>query len=796
MKFKDLTFILILIVSVGNAQNADMKLYSKGINAEWIIPVRGLYQPICKGVFLFRKEFDIKEKSNSFVIHISADSHYRLYVNGVYIGNGPALGDIANWQYDTYDIAKNIIIGNNVIAVEIWNYNDTPWAQITLRTALFIQGNSEKEEVVNTNNSWFFKPDVARTFLPHDEKSFPYMMGVGNGELFDAEKYDYNWKLPNYSNIGFLPAVALEKGMTKEQNKHQYYWSLIARPIPFMEEKNQKLSKIISVQNIKIDDNFLVGKSKITIPPNTECSIIFDQGRETTAYPVLQVSGGKKSKIKLIYAESFFDEKLNKYPVMTDKYNKIFGYSDIFLPSGNEKCEFSTLRFRTFRYIQLNISTSMESLTINEFSSIFTAYPFSKKGDFVCNDTVLNKIFEYGWNTARLCAHENYFDCPYYEQQQYFGDLNNSTPITASISGDAKLMKNAIFYGNSSRLNGDLTMCAYPSYENKIIPTFSLSWIDIINKYLLYTGDTVFVKQMFPGVNDVLNWFEKKLNNEGMLGVVPYWNFIDCTSEWRWDESIGDLCVAPCASTGNSAILTLQFIWGLQNASEIYLNCGVKAKSDSCIALAEKIKSATYKACWDKNKKLLFDCPTQKTFSQHTNILGILTGTIPESEWQDVLDKILTDKTLIQTSSQFHVYLHQAFQKCKRTGLFINHLDVWKKLIDDGFTTFPEYPYANTRSYIHAWNAYPTYEFLTIICGIKVMKPGFTEIEISPDLTGLQFAKGSLPTPFGLIETDYKILNDKLFVQITIPNGIIANFIYKNKTYELKQRNNIFNVDL
>jgi hypothetical protein len=339
-------------------------------------------------------------------------------------------------------------------------------------------------------------------------------------------------------------------------------------------------------------------------------------------------------------------------------------------------------------------------------------------------------------------------------------------------------------------------MCAYPSYENKIIPAFSLSWIDIINKYLLYTGDTVFVKQMFPGVNDVLSWFEKILNNDGMLGVVPYWNFIDCTSEWRWDESNGNLCFAPCASTGNSAILTLQYIWGLQSASEIYLNCGLKAKADSCIALAEKIKAATYKACWDKDKKLLFDCPTQKSFSQHTNILGILTGTIPDNEWQGVLDKILTDKTMIQTSSAFHVYLHQAFQKCNRTNLFIMNLDIWKKLIDDGFTTFPEYPYVNARSYIHAWNAYPAYEFLTIICGIKILKPGFTEVEISPNLTGLQFAKGSMPTPFGLIETDYKILNDKLSVQITIPKGVIANFVYTNKTYKLKNGKNIFNLGL
>jgi len=795
MKFNIFVVFFFSIFSVIYAQKKDDIYSITKINANWIIPVRGLYQPICKGVFLFRKEFEIKEKTEKFIIHISADSHYRLYINGKYIGNGPALGDIANWQFDTYNIADNILVGKNAISVEVWNYNDTPWAQITLRTALFVQGNSSIEEVVNTNNSWLFKPDNARSFLPFDKNSFPYDFGVGNGELFHADKYDENWKLPNFSNLNFISVVPLEKGLLKSSNKYQYYWSLIPRPIPFMEETKQNFAKIISSHNVDFNNDFILGKSQIVIPPNTECSLVFDQGSQTTAYPILNVSGGKNSEVKLIYAESFFDEKFKKSPLYSEMFNKIYGYTDIFLPSGAKDCEFSTLRFRTFRYIQLNITTKEEPLYINHISSMFTAYPFVKKGNFNCSDTVLNNIFEYGWNTARLCAHENYFDCPYYEQQQYLGDLNVSNPITVLISGDARLMRNAIYYGNSSRLNGDLTMCAYPSYENKIIPSFSLSWIDIINKYLLYTGDSTFVKQMLPGVNDVLSWFENKLNVDNMLGGVPYWNFIDCTSAWNWNENNGSLCVAPCASTGYSAILTLQFIWGLQSAIEIFQNCGMNIEVEKWKMLAEKLKKATYAICWDKDKKLLFDCPTEKTFSQHTNILGILTETIPTDDSKNVLDKILNDKSLIQTSSQFRVYLHQVFQKCNRTDLYFQNLSIWRKLVAEGFTTFPEYPDVNARSYIHAWNAYPTYEFLTIICGIKVKKTGFKEVEISPDLTGLQFANGSLSTPFGMIITDYKIIGKTLTVKITIPKGMNANFVYKNKISILSNGENIFKID-
>jgi len=49
-----------------------------------------------------------------------------------------------------------------------------------------------------------------------------------------------------------------------------------------------------------------------------------------------------------------------------------------------------------------------------------------------------------GWRTARLCAHETYMDCPYYEQLQYVGDTRVQCLVSLFDSGDARLMRNAI----------------------------------------------------------------------------------------------------------------------------------------------------------------------------------------------------------------------------------------------------------------------------------------------------------------------------------------------------------------
>src|SRR3954469_1973887 len=54
-------------------------------------------------VLKFRKTFDLPSKPNSFVVHVSADNRYKLFVNGTQVSLGPARGDLMNWNYETVD---------------------------------------------------------------------------------------------------------------------------------------------------------------------------------------------------------------------------------------------------------------------------------------------------------------------------------------------------------------------------------------------------------------------------------------------------------------------------------------------------------------------------------------------------------------------------------------------------------------------------------------------------------------------------------------------------------------------
>ena len=188
-----------------------------------------------------------------------------------------------------------------------------------------------------------------------------------------------------------------------------------------MEQKHQQFVTVRRTSGDPVPENFLKGKSPLTISANKKITILFDQENLTTGYPELLVSGGKGSTIRLTYAESLFDSKGSKGNRNEIEGKTILGYSDYFLPDGNPDRLFRPLWFRTWRYLQMEIETHDDPLQINSFSSDFAAYPLKENAKFESDQPGLKKIWDVGWRTARLCANETYFDCPYYEQLQYIG---------------------------------------------------------------------------------------------------------------------------------------------------------------------------------------------------------------------------------------------------------------------------------------------------------------------------------------------------------------------------------------
>jgi alpha-L-rhamnosidase len=746
------------------------------------------------GVFHFRKEFEIKAQPAEFIINISADNRYRLFVNGIPVCFGPARSDLEHWSFESIDIASYLKPGKNLLAAQVWNFGAAkPWAQFSIKTAFIVQGNSPTEEIVNTDSSWKVIKNRAYTAASAGTKeTMGQFVVVGPCDKVDASLYPWGWEKPGYNDGSWLEPGTLDaahpRGVGTDIN-----WELSARKIPLMEQQTQRFGSIRRTSGVKVPEGFLEGKTNWTIPAKTKAIVLIDQNNLTTGYPDLLVSKGKGSSIKMTYSESLFDSKGQKGNRSEIEGKTIKGYSDYFLPDGKPDRLFRPLWFRTWRYLQLEIETKDEPLIVNSYTSDFTAYPLKENAVFESDEADLKNIWNVGWRTARLCANETYFDCPYYEQLQYVGDTRIQSLISLYVSGDDRLVRNALSDFNMSVFYEGLTRSRYPSANPQIIPPFSLYWVDMVNDYWTLRDDPEFVRSFLPGIESVLGWFTRRIDqNTGLLGRVEHWNFVDWAIEWAWNPETGMGGVPKGGmNDGNSSILTMQFAYAAQRAAELFSFYGQQDKAEKYIALSNNLTKAVYEKCWDESRGYLSDTPAKKEFSMHAQIFGVLTNTIPEKNQKAFVLRFMNDKTLIQPTMYFRFYLTQALKKTGLADHYLETLGLWHEMIKNGLTTFAENP-DPARSDCHAWSASPDYDFLATVAGIRPASPGFKTVDIEPALGKLTFIKGQLPHPAGMIVFDLKRKGTEgISGEVTLPEGLTGTFRWNGKELNLKGKTSI-----
>jgi len=741
------------------------------------------------GVYYFRKGFELTSVPKTFPVYVSADNRYKLFVNEKLVALGPARGDLAHWNYETVDLAPFLSKGRNIIAAQVWNEADLrAEGHLSLRTAFILQGATTESEVSNTNESWKCIQDSGYHPIPILMQTY-YV--AGPGERINMADHLKGWEKISLQDSDWKASLPLSPGFPKNV-KGQYgvinSWLLVPSSLPQMELTQQRLLQVRKAEGITVPASFPATKTSLTIPANTVATLLLDQTFLTNAYPTLIFSGGKNGVISIGYQEALF----TKYP---EKGNRnevegktMIGRVDSILSDGTANQHFTTLNWRTYRYVQLHITTKDTPLVLEDIYGTFTGYPFHFNASLETDNSDLQKILEVGWRTARSCAMETYMDCPYYEQLQYIGDARIQAMVSLYNSGDDRLLRNALNLMDYSRLPEGVTASRHPSVVPQYITTFSLWYIGMLHDYMMYGKDLAFVKDKLSGARQVLNYFKGFQQVDGSLKNLPYWTFTDWVTSKGWVDGSG-----PVGEDGFSSLLDLQLLRAYQVAADMEQQIGIKEYAVLYDKAAAQLKTTIQKKYWDKTKNLFADRTEKDLFSQHANALGILTGLIPKEKAREISKHLMSDTTLAPASIYFKYYLHLALTKAGFGNEYLNWLDKWRENIAMGLTTWAETSDVNTtRSDCHAWGASPNIEFFRIILGIDSDAPGFGKVKIEPHLGSIKKIGGEIPHPNGKIKVRYTYENGRLSADIELPAKTTGRFDWKGKSYPLKEgKNNI-----
>jgi alpha-L-rhamnosidase len=737
-------------------------------------------------VLRFRKVLDVTQPAEHFIVHVSADAQFMLSVNHQEVGRGPARSDLAHWRYETYDLAKFLHPGKNEISATVWNFGVVPLAQISDRTGFVLQGDTASEAIANTDGSWEVEEEKGIQTLPTPPEIERSYYVAEPAERIDGSVLDWSWNDAASSHGQWKKPLAIGFASLRGAVLQNNNWQLTPDPLPPMQMEAMPAGRVVRTAGIQSPAEFPA--SSMEIPAHSKISLLLDQAHLITAYPELTVSGGAQSTIRLTYAEALFDsngQKGNRNEI-ADK--KIVGIFDEFLPDGPQNRRFTPLVWRTWRYLQLDITTADQPLHLDNLRCWFTAFPFEERAHFSSDDPSLTPIWEIGWRTARLNAHDTYMDTPYYERMQYVGDTRIQALISYVVAGDDRLARQAIEALNDSRVPDGLTRSRYPTSVTQMIPPFSLLWVGMLHDFWMYRGDEEFVRAQMAGTRTVMDWFVDRQRPDGLMGNITWWPFVD----WGNDFAFG---MPPQESDGGSSPITLQYIEALRYAAELESNFGDAVRAQRYREAESRAVAAIRKLCWNESYGLLADTPAQKHYSQHANILGVWLDVIPAEKHKDVLTKILSASDAGFTTSgavpemtkatyYFRFYLARALDHAGLADRYLDLLKPWRDMAALGLTTWAEQP-EPTRSDSHAWSAHPNFDFLTIVAGVRPRAPGFSSVSIEPRLGRLTSVVSAVPTPRGTIEASFKRNPAGVDAEITLPANVTGDLVWKGKAMAL-----------
>lgn len=98
-------------------------------------------------------------------------------------------------------------------------------------------------------------------------------------------------------------------------------------------------------------------------------------------------------------------------------------------------------------------------------------------------------------------------------------------------------------------------------------------------------------------------------------------------------------------------------------------------------------------------------------------------------------------------------YLFRALEKAGLYEWSTQYWNIWKRMLAKGATTCVE-DEVGERSECHAWGALMLYELPSVILGVRPAKPGYGAVSVNPHGEVLEWFKGEVITPRGMVHVE------------------------------------------
>jgi alpha-L-rhamnosidase len=708
-----------------------------------------------------RKEFNVENKVKKATLYISGLGMYECYINGTKISNdifAPTATDYTKRvNYNVYDV-KNLIASDiNSIGVILGNGRffsmrrenvpggdalDSPaqvhygFPKLLLQLEIeFVNG--EKKTIVS-DTSW--KINTNGPIIANNE--------------FDGEEYDANLEFEGWNKNNF----------------NDKKWKLA-------QKVNAPAGKLVAQLNTNIQTMRVLKPTTIT--EISKGKYVIDMGQNMVGWLSVKLKGIKNKPVTLRYAETI--QKDGNIYMANLRGSRT---TDIYTPvkDGNFTYE-PRFAYHGFRYVEITGIDYLQS--VQDFEGKVNYDFMTESGTFETSDTTLNQIYR----NAQWGIMGNYrsfpTDCPQRDERMgWLGDR------ATGCFGESFMFNNQLLYRKwaqdieDAQLETgslpDVAPAYWQFYSDNI--TWPAAYISIADMLYEQFGDKKAIELHYPSMKKWLEYMQAKYMKDYIMTKDQY-------GDWCMPpENLNIIWSKDPLRITDGEILSTSFFYRLLHTMSKFAEISQNnADKKAFLDLAEKVKTAYNAKFFDKSKA---------QYGNNTvtaNIISLMQGLVPEGYEQKVFENL---SSRIEGEFNSHVSVGLIGIQFLMRGLTAyNRPDLaykiatnrtypsWGYMIDNGATTIWELwngntadPAMNSGNHVMLLGDLISWYYENL-AGIKSDKKevGFKKIIMKPVFPiGLNYAKASHLSPYGLIKSEWKKTDNKLEWNVTIPTNTTA----------------------
>jgi hypothetical protein len=343
------------------------------------------------------------------------------------------------------------------------------------------------------------------------------------------------------------------------------------------------------------------------------------------------------------------------------------------------------------------------------------------------------------------------------------------------------LPRRTIDLENWSRGLDGLPAERFPSRVAQKSTTYGLLTVPVLRDFALWRDDLAFAKEQLRGARLTLESGLALLADDGLLGDLPGWSFVDWVPNW----SNG---IPPDGDAGS--IVNLHLLLALRAGAELEKFFGDDLLARRWTREAENLARRIREKFWHPRRQLFADDRAKKSYSEHAQCLALFSDCLRGSEAKKCFAALLAAPDLYRTTVYFRFYLFETYQRFGRGELVLPALDFWREMTRIGLKTPVEHP-EPARSDCHAWSSHPLYHLFATVAGIRPAAPGFREVLIAPQVGHLPDLKVEMPHPRGAIKLDLTFAKTGDRGTIILPKGLTGTYRRLGKTQTLIAGKNV-----